>query len=130
MKPVDEGTSKARQRKGPTQQARQVSNTSTADSVAEAGRNAVMPKGSKIGLLPSNLLSSRSKYFATLLAALFASEEPFDNFLKTSSTFLTTCCTAFKSVWPYLNVTVEMDDILFNVVSLPILIIKHNLSSI
>src|SRR5712671_6540706 len=34
--------------------------------------------------------------------------------------FLATCCTAFESVWPYLNITVETDNVLFNVVSLPI----------
>jgi len=78
-----------------------------------------MPKGGKIGLLPSRLLSLRSKYFAMLLAALFASQEPSNDFLKTLPTFLATCYTMFKSVWPYINVIVEMNDVLFNVVSLP-----------
>ena len=110
---------KACQHKGPTQQAQQVSKASpAAEPVIDAARHAIMPKGGKIALLPSVLSSSRSKYFATLLAALFASGEPFDDFLKTSSTFLATCCAAFESVWPYLNVTVETDDVLFNVVSI------------
>jgi hypothetical protein len=120
-KPVDHGTStKVRLHKGPTQRAQRVSDASNDESTVDAGRNAIMPKGSKIGLLPSILLSLRSKYFVTLLAALFASEEPFDDFLKTSPVFLATCCTAFESVWPYLNITVETDDVLFNVMSLPI----------
>jgi hypothetical protein len=120
-KPVDQGTSKARLRKGPTWQARQAASDAThasdGESTLDAGRNTIMPKGSKVGLLPSVLSSKKTQYFATLLAALFASEDPFDNFLKTSPAFLATCCTAFESVWPYLNVTVETDDVLFNVVS-------------
>jgi hypothetical protein len=137
-KPVDQGTTKARLHKGPTWRARQATSDathasdgeSTVDRDAASGRNTIMPKGSKVGLLPSVLSSSKTKYFATLLAALFASEDPFDNFLKTSPAFLATCRTAFESVWPYLNVTVETDDVLFNVVSVPFIIIKHCLSSI
>ena len=132
MKPVDRGTTKARQGKVRTRGARQVSEASTAETIVDHGtaRNAVMPKGSKIGLLPSALSSLRSRYFATLLAALFASEEPFDDFLKSSPTLLTTCCTAFESVWPYLNITVEMDDVIFNIIRLPIIDMKQSSSLI
>jgi hypothetical protein len=126
-----QGITKARPRKGPTQRARQASDTSSAESNADPDRDAVMPKGgNQLGLLPSALLSLRSKYFATLLAALFASEAPFDDFLKTSPKFLTTSHAAFESVWPHLShINVETDNVLFNVVSLPIITIKHHLRS-
>lgn len=83
-----------------------------------------------MNLLPSVLSSLRLKYFTTLLAALFAFGEPFNDLLKMSSTFHTTCCTSFERVWPDLNIPVEMNDVLFNAVSLPIIIMKHSLSLI
>jgi hypothetical protein len=127
-KPVDEGTTKAHQPKGSTQRARQVGKACTTESIvdAQAARNAIMPKGTKMNLLPSALSSLRLKYFATLLAALFASGEPFNEFIKTLSTFHATCCTAFESVWPDVNITVETDNVLFNAVSLSIIIMKHS----
>src|SRR5271170_1083606 len=117
-KPTDQEGSKWQQHQLSVQQA---SNASL-ESSADATRNAIMPKGvGPVTLLPSIILSSRTKYFATLLNALFASEEPFDHFLKTSSVFLDISRTAFKSVWPHLKITVETDDVLYNIVSLFIL---------
>ena len=85
----------------------------------DSGRNVLMPKGGNLNsLLPSVLLSLKAHYLSTLFCALYASEEPFDNFVKTSSSFLKISRTAFKNVWPHLKVKVEMDDVLFNIVSL------------
>jgi hypothetical protein len=119
MKPVDSGITKARQHKGSAQQAQQASNESTAKSTEDLARNAIMPKGgNQIGLLPSDLSSLRSKYFATLVAALFTSGEPFNDFMKMLPKFLETSHTAFKNIWPHLGISVETDDVLFNVISL------------
>ena len=70
-----------------------------------------------LGLLPSILSSLKGQYLATLYAALYTSEEPFDDFAKTSSKFLTISHQAFKRVWPHLKVQLETDDTLFNIVS-------------
>jgi hypothetical protein len=119
MKPADSGITKARQHKGPAQRAQQASNESTAKSTEDLTRNAIMPKGgNQIGLLSSDLSSLRSRYFATLVAALFASGEPFNDFMKMSPKFLETSRTAFENIWPHLSISVETDDVLFNVVSL------------
>jgi hypothetical protein len=84
-----------------------------------------MPKGSnKFTLLPSVILSSKRKYFATLCNALDASENPFDHFTKTSPKFLEISHHAFKSIWPYLKITLEGDDVLFNVMRLSIVVAK------
>jgi hypothetical protein len=78
-----------------------------------------MPKGSNnLTLLPSMLSSSKSKYLSMLYSALYASEEPFQHFVKTSGMFLKISWKAFKHVWPHLKVTLQTDDALFNVVSL------------
>jgi hypothetical protein len=101
-------------RKKPAQRA----STTDAESSTDAGRNAVMPKGgSNLALLPPILSASRTRYFATLLSALFSSSKPFDDFQKFSPAFLQTCHTAFESVWPCLKIKVETDDVLFNIVS-------------
>jgi hypothetical protein len=78
----------------------------------------LMPKcGNKLNALPSFILSLSKKYFATLFSALFASEHPFDHFKKNSAQFLTISRTAFKHVWPELEAQLQVDDILFNIVS-------------
>jgi hypothetical protein len=78
-----------------------------------------MPKGgNNLTLLPSMLSSSKSEYLSTLYSALYASEEPFQHFVKTSGMFLKISRKAFKHVWPHLKVTLQTDDALFNVVSL------------
>jgi len=77
-----------------------------------------MPKGgNNSNLLPSVLSSLKSKYLSTLFNALYASEEPFDHFTKTSPMFLKTSHQAFESVWPHLKIQVETDDIMYNIVS-------------
>jgi hypothetical protein len=102
----------------PCKKPAQRASTTDAESSMDAGRNAVMPKGgSNLALLPPILSASRTQYFATLLSALFASSEPFNDFQKFSPVFLETCRTAFESVWPCLKVRVETDNILFNIVS-------------
>ena len=62
-----------------------------------------------------------------LYCALYASEEPFDHFIKTSPKFLEISRQAFEKVWPHLKITVETDDTLFNVVSLSTITTKHGL---
>jgi hypothetical protein len=87
-----------------------------------------MPKGgNSLSLLPAILSSLKGKYLATLYCALYASEEPFDHFIKTSPKFLEISRQAFEKVWPHLKVTVETDDALFNVVSLSTITTKHGL---
>ena len=81
-------------------------------------------------LFPSIIASSKARYLATLCSALYASEEPFDDFVKSSSTFLNTSHKAFESVWPYLKIMLETDDALFNIVSLSTISVKHNSSLI
>lgn len=124
-KPVSRGDSKPYQRKKPAQQA----STTETESSTDAGRNAIMPKGgtrgSSLGRLPTILLTLRLHYFATLLNALCASERPFDDFQKLSPKFLSNSRTAFESVWPHLKIKVEMDDLLFNIVSLLIAIVNE-----
>jgi hypothetical protein len=112
---------KPSQRKNKPRQPRQDSDASTASESPESdtGRSAIMPKGRQLKNLPSVLLSQRTTYFATLFSALFASQEPFNHFTKTSPAFLTISRTAFKSIWPRLKITLEVDDALFNVVRLP-----------
>lgn len=131
VKPAKKGIIKPR-RKHPTQQTQQAGDASSTapDSRShspldarppplDSGRNVLMPKGGNLNsLLPSVLLSLKAHYLSTLFCALYASEEPFDNFVKTSSSFLKISRTAFKNVWPHLKVKVEMDDVLFNIVSL------------
>ena len=88
-----------------------------------------MPKGgNKLNVLPSIILSSKTKYLAMLFSALDASEAPFNDFTKTSSQFLKISCQAFKSIWPHFNITLKTDDVLFNVMSCSIAIIEPNLS--
>lgn len=85
---------------------------------ATPGDAILMPKcGNKLNVLPSFIVSLSKKYFATLFGALFASEHPFDHFKKNSAQFLTISRTAFQHVWPELDTQLEVDDILFNVVS-------------
>jgi hypothetical protein len=88
-------------------------------SHADTARNAIMPKGgNKLTVLPSPILSLKNIYLATIFNALDASEAPFDDFTKTSSHFLRISRQAFQSVYPHLKVTIETDDVLFNVMSL------------
>jgi hypothetical protein len=87
-------------------------------SRADAARNAIMPKGgNKLTMLPSPILSLKNVYLATIFNALDASEAPFDDFTKTSSHFLKISRQAFQSVYPHLKLTIETDDVLFNIVS-------------
>ena len=117
-KPVDQGVKKPHQRKKPTQQDSDASDPAPY-SPPDRGRTAIMPKGSNSSnLLPAVLSSLKTKYFTTLFCALYASEEPFDHFVKTSSVFLKTSCQAFESVWPQFKITLKSDDVLFNIVSL------------
>lgn len=114
-KPVSREANKPYQRKKPAQRA----HTAETESSTDAGRNALMPKGSSnLRQLPSMILASRTQYFSTLLCALCASEKPFDDFQKFSPVFLKNSRTAFESVWPHLKIRVETDDVLFNIVSL------------
>ena len=104
-KPVDSVIKKARQCKAPVQQAQQASNESMAESAADVAatlaHNAIMPKGgNQIGLLSSDLASLKLKYFSTLIATLFASGEPFNDFLKMFPKFLETSHTTFKVFGP------------------------------
>jgi hypothetical protein len=93
--------------------------TPDSSQASDAGRNVIMPKGIGLNsLLPSILSSLKSQYICTLLSALYASEEPFDDFVKTSSSFLVISRKAFKSVWPDLKIKIEADDVLFNIVRL------------
>jgi hypothetical protein len=120
-KPMAQGISKP-QHKKTTQQTRRASDASSTTpnslSPVDAGRNALMPKGGNMNsLLPSILLSQKAQYLSTLFSALYSSEEPFNDFVKTSSPFLKISRNAFKSVWPHLKITVETDDVLFNIVS-------------
>ena len=86
-----------------------------------------MPKGgNNLNLLPSAIASLKGKYLATLYNALYASEEPFDHFTKTSPAFLEISRQAFDKVWPKLDIELETDDVLFNFVS-RLTAIKHNL---
>jgi hypothetical protein len=126
-KPVDQGTKKPLQRKKPTRRGSDASDPAL-DSPPDHGRAAIMPKGgNSLSLLPAVLSSLKGKYLATLYCALYASEEPFDHFVKTSPRFLEVSRQAFEKVWPHLKITVETDDALFNVVSLSAMAIKHGL---
>lgn len=61
-----------------------------AGSTVVINGNPLMPKGgNKLGSLPSIILSESNRYFATLFNALFASQNPFEDFKKTSTSFLT-----------------------------------------
>jgi len=95
----------------------QASDTSTASHL-DTACNLIMPKGNKLNILPSVILSLKVNYFMTIFNALDASEAPFDDFMKSSPQFLKISYQAFKSVWPHFNITLEMDDVIFNVVSL------------
>jgi hypothetical protein len=118
-KPVD----KPRQHKKPTRRSSDASSSS--DECPR--RAAIMPKGgNSSNLLPSAIASLKGKYLATLYNALYASEEPFDHFTKTSPMFLKTSRQAFGKVWPHLDIEIETDDVLFNFVSFSIAI-KHGL---
>ena len=87
-------------------------------STRKSAHDAIMPKGGNtVNLLPSIIASSKAIYFATLLNALYASEEPFDDFVKTSPQFLMVSRKAFRKIWPVLNVLMETDHLLFNLVS-------------
>ncbi len=78
-----------------------------------------MPKGgNKLHALPSVILSLKPEYLTTIYNALDASEAPFDDFMKSLPHFLRISRQAFKSIWPHFDITLETDDILFNVVSL------------
>ena len=96
------------------------STRSTDVTVVDDGRNLLMPKGGqRLGSLPSVILSESNRYFATLFNALFASQNPFEDFKKTSISFLTISRTAFAQVWPKLvDIQLEADDTLFQIVSL------------
>ena len=114
-KPVDKGTKKPRQRKMPTRRDSDVSDPAL-DSPPDRGCAVIMPKGgNSLSLLPAVLSSLKGKYLAMLYCALYASEEPFDHFVKTSPKFLEISHQAFEKVWPHLKITVETDDALFNV---------------
>lgn len=99
-------------------QARSSRSTDASVTVVD-GRNPLMPKGGhRLGSLPSVILSESNRYFATLFNALFASQNPFEDFKKTSISFLTISRTAFAQVWPKLDIQLEADDTLFQIVSL------------
>ena len=118
---------KPRQRKMPTQQDSDASDPAL-DSPPDHGHAVIMPKGgNSLSLLPAVLSSLKGKYLATLYCALYASEEPFNHFIKTSPKFLKISHQVFEKVWPYLKITVETDDTLFNVVSLSTITTKHGL---
>ena len=124
---VDKRTVKPPQQKLPARrpQARRSSGSSD-DSRVASDRAAIMPKGTgsvKHGLLPPIIASLKARYLATLCSALYASEEPFDHFTKTSPEFLYASRQAFQHVWPHLNITLETDDMLFSIVILFIIII-------
>jgi hypothetical protein len=77
-----------------------------------------MPKdGNKLNALPSIIMSLKAEYLAIIFNALDASEAPFNDFMKYSSRFLKISRQAFKRIWPHLDITLEVDDVLFNVVS-------------
>ena len=77
-----------------------------------------MPKGGNtVNAVPSFIGSLKSKYLATIFNALDASEAPFDDFTKTSPHLLRVSRRAFRAIWPKINITIETDDVLFNVVS-------------
>ena len=117
-KPVDKGTKKLHQCKTPTRRDSDASDPAL-DSPPDHGCAVIMPKGgNSLSLLPAILSSLKGKYLATLYYALYASEEPFNHFIKTSPKFLEISRQAFEKVWPHLKITVETDDALFNVVSL------------
>ena len=78
----------------------------------------IMPKGGHtVNLLPAIIMSSRGIYLATLFNALYASEEPFDGFAKSSPKFLDISRQAFGCIWPGLKSSVETSHTLFNFVS-------------
>jgi hypothetical protein len=117
-KPASREASKPYQHKKAAQQAQ----TTETESSTDAGHNALMLKGgSSLSWLPPIISSSRSHYFSTLLNALCASEKPFDDFLKSSPVFLKNSRTTFESVWPHLRIRIETDDVLFDIVSLLLL---------
>jgi hypothetical protein len=120
-KPADKGKAN-KPRKASTQpQASDASTTSRSDSA----RNLIMPKGgNKLNVLPSIILSFKFEYLTTIFNALDASEAPFDNFTKTSPYFLKISRQAFRRIWPHLDITLETDDVLFNVVS-PFLLLSN-----
>ena len=113
-KPADKGKARKASKPQKSSTQPQASDTSTAD----AARNLIMPKGgNKLNVLPSIILSLKVEYLTALFNALDASEAPFDNFMKTSPYFLRISRQAFRRIWPDLNITLETDDVLFNVVS-------------
>lgn len=116
-KHVTKPANKASQlRKASTQpQASDASTTSRSDTA----RNLIMPKGgNKLNVLPSIILSSKAEYLTTIFNALDASESPFDDFAKSSPHFLKISRRAFRNIWPHIDITLETDDVLFNVVGL------------
>lgn len=122
-KPADKGLGKAAKlRKASTQpQASDASTTSRSD----AARNLIMPKGgNKLNALPPIIMSLKFEYLTIIFNALDASEAPFDDFMKYSPRFLKFSRQAFRSVWPHLAITLEVDDVLFNVVSLSSLLLN------
>jgi hypothetical protein len=112
-KPADKGKASKPQKTKP-----QASDTSTT-SRSDTARKLIMPKGgNKLHALPSIILSFKTEYLATIFSALDASEAPFNDFMKSSPHFLRISRRAFRSIWPHLDITLEIDDVLFNVVSL------------
>ena len=113
-KPADKRKASKPQKPSTQRQASDASLTSRSDTV----RNLIMPKGGKtLNVLPSVILSLKTEYLTMIFNALDASEAPFDNFVKTSPHFLRISRQAFRSIWPHLDITLETDDVLFNVVS-------------
>jgi hypothetical protein len=131
MKAADKGDFRKQQpRKTSLQRATATATTSDTNTTSElsldlSGRNKVMTKGGQVlGVLPSKIKSKLPKYIATLTCALYASEEPFGHFSKTSSKFLDLSRKAFDSVYDNLKVLddgsifeLESDDTLYHIVS-------------
>src|SRR5260370_1716729 len=93
---------------------------SSSDSL-DAGHDALILKGGNNPTLFSSILSSsKFEYLATLYSALYASEDPFNDFAKALSRFLKVSRKAFEHVWPHLRIMLHRDDTLFNIVSLSI----------
>jgi hypothetical protein len=113
-KPANKGKASKPQKKSTRPRARDTTITSHSDTA----RNLMMPKGGNtLNALPSFIRSFKLDYLATICNALDASEAPFDDFMKSSPHFIKISRQAFKTIWPHLDMTLETDDVLFNVVS-------------
>src|SRR4051812_3615929 len=96
-KPVDRKPNKSHQPKKLRRRGSDASSPISEPVPVDRGRIAIMPKGSSTSLLPSIILSSKTQYLATLYNALYASEEPFDDFTKSSPEFLKISRWAFEA---------------------------------